>query len=146
MGEQQRPPPTRRADGDGYEHRRSGDPGERTRVHERAGDDDWWARLPGVLKILIALAAVWASGASATLFAQRFSEIPAAVEAHGRRITTLEQVSEFERDRTNRNLLFLACRIEDMIEGTDGRRCDLVLDASSRAVLDGLRSPRTPRR
>lgn len=116
---------------------------DRAIMRERASDLDWWGRLPGVVKVFIAIVAIWMAGWTSALVAERFSGIPSIVDSHDRRITALEQQGVFEADRTNRHLQFLACRIEDLIAGTEGR-CDLVLDATSRAVLEGLRRPRIP--
>jgi hypothetical protein len=136
------PPPTRQADDEGYEHRRATDPAGPPIAHRREGDADWWAKLPGIIKIFIALGSVWIAGWTSALVAERFSHVPQVVEQHERRLLDLERHTINEADRTNRHLLFLSCRIEDMSENVAAQqsRCDLVLDGPARAVLDGLRN------
>lgn len=103
--------------------------------------DDWWGRLPGWVRAAIAVATVWAAGWTSSWAAQEYRGLPDAVLDHEARISVLERVRVKDQDRAMRAFLYTGCRLDEIVAGKSGTRCDLVLDDYMRELLQQLRSP-----
>ena len=107
----------------------------------RAEDLNWWGRLPMWAKGLAALTAVWAAGWSSAIVAQEYAGVPRILEDHEERIAALEQARDNAVERSNRNLIYVGCRLDEMATGNTGSRCELVLDDQTRSLLRQLSTP-----
>lgn len=109
---------------------------------------DRWERLPGWVKILVAIGSIWVAGWTSSWAAQEFRGLPAAVADHESRIVVLENAKEDDREKINRNFIYLACRLDEIRDrdagsGPSNARCNLILDAETQDILRTLRGNST---
>ena len=106
---------------------------------------DWWSRLPGVARALIAIGTIVGATIGGTMVVQEVTETPAGnaqaigeleetSALMGQRLDTLEHSVREEMRRQSARFVYLACVTREL----DG--CEFVLPIEDRQLLSNIRA------